>query len=409
MKPRTLLLLVVVALVLVGISQMSKRPVTRGAAEDTYRLGDQPFADLGLGTVTEIQMTGAGETATLHQVDGTWRVEEQYNYPADFDKLAELVRSLPDLKVGQQMSSDPGFLAEYGLDPAGTTPPNTLRLIADNETLSEVQVGTIRSGGGQYIRIDNEEIVLLDEALSAVSAEPASWLDRELLSIPENELERVIVTPDEGPSYTLEVEGAGTYDLSTLAENESLKSFEPGRVARSLNNLMLVTALDPDQVDIDFGWDEGEQMSALLEDGRQYLFYLGGRSEDPNNRYLKIEVSYNQPPAPDMDTIAMELNRQAVETAGTNTVDDEALVQQIEEEYSRRLEAYEAEVATAQERVDDHRSAFSPWVFTVMNYTADSMTLPRDELVDVEDSEEEATVEEIESEVPAEITSDVSP
>jgi hypothetical protein len=65
------------------------------------RIGQRLVAGLKLEDVAEVVLRDASATLTLVRRDGTWVVRERADFPADAERVRELLLKLPELKIVQ--------------------------------------------------------------------------------------------------------------------------------------------------------------------------------------------------------------------------------------------------------------------------------------------------------------------
>lgn len=394
MNKKTIIGLAVICGVLFAGYSLTNLEKQKPSDSDELATGFRPFEKVNFAQVETIRISDHSATTHLVRAEGQWGVEQKNGYPSDFEKLSTFVRSLPEKEIGQEMASGETYLGEYGLSETGEDKPTTLVFETETgDSLLELVAGKRRERGGQFVQLDSGVIVLLNEALSDLSSNPDQWIDRNLIDLSETDIESFTVNTDE-ENYTLKVVARGQYELEDLKEGETLKQFEPGRLGRAFERLLLISVFPADEEGMNFGFEGEETLLAKTKDGRVYTAQLGSVSEDLNNRYLKLSVEFNAPEGPSIDEVALELTKKAKEEAAGEAVDDEALISEIAKAHAERLATHEKEIGDLQAQVDEQNAKWSPWVFTVMNFNADSMTLERSSIVEVqEDAEESSPVE----------------
>src|SRR6476660_7864009 len=105
MKKQQLLLLVAAAFVL-GLAGTYFQ-ISRSAGWNASRTDRRIFQNLPIDEVTRIQIRSSSGTVTLEKKGDGWRVAERGDYPADFEKIRDLSKTLWALKFGQEMQVGP--------------------------------------------------------------------------------------------------------------------------------------------------------------------------------------------------------------------------------------------------------------------------------------------------------------
>lgn len=388
MKPKTLLILVLIFAALFGLSLL--RPGSRTElSQSGWEPGDQPFVALDLNAARSLELQQGDARVSLNFTNGVWVVEELYGYPADFQKLAEVLRGLPERKVGRELRDAATYLDELGLVPDEQNPPTSFQLLNDQGAVffqvllgSPQEASTPGNGRGQFVQLMDDSVVLLDEALSGLDPVPSAWLDRSLIDLETTNL--VSVTVENGEeSYRLNVLGRSQFELEDLGDDETLKAHEPRRVARALQRLQFADVVDPASPKEELGFEQGPRYIAKTLDGLVYTLQFGRNQASGNNRYVKIDVDYEQPAEPVLEDVADRVTDSAVAEADGENLDEAALNDRLLEELEKEKAVFQETVQNARERAELEKEKYAPWIYTIMNYNAESMTMPRSNLVDL--------------------------
>ena len=100
------LLLLVAAAIFVGLAGIYFQ-ISRSAGWNDSKTDRRIFQNLAVNDVTKIQIRSAAGTVTLEKKGDEWRVAERDDYPADFEKIRDLIKTLWALKAGQEMQVGP--------------------------------------------------------------------------------------------------------------------------------------------------------------------------------------------------------------------------------------------------------------------------------------------------------------
>jgi len=179
--------------------------------------GKALFADLkpALGEVSEIHLKkGDGSHTTLRKAADGWTVVDR-EYPADAQRVRELVLNLASLKVVERKTQDPANYAKLGVEAPDTpTAGSTLvEVVAGKKTWSLI-VGKGADGRAVYVRKPAEAMSLLATPLITVDPDQKRWIDRLLVDIPGASVHDVSVKTSSGPAYVLTRASRGSEDLS---------------------------------------------------------------------------------------------------------------------------------------------------------------------------------------------------
>jgi hypothetical protein len=205
-KPRTLAILVVLAVIALGAGWyfgIASAP-PQDTAADSGRL---MFPDLAprLTDATEVELEHGA--STLHIVKdtktGDWGLAERGGYKIDIAKLHGLLTALTELRLTEKRTADPGELAKLGLeDPTGKDATSTLVQVLDksNHPIAALIAGhsRVRTEGNLpadiYVRRPDENQTWLAEGKLDVDTDALTWLDRDIMDIQPARIASVGVT-----------------------------------------------------------------------------------------------------------------------------------------------------------------------------------------------------------------------
>ncbi|MBV9390804.1 MAG: DUF4340 domain-containing protein, partial [Verrucomicrobia bacterium] len=72
--------------------------LSRSSGWENQQKGRTIFGDLPVSEVTQVLIRSSTASLTLEKKDQSWTVAERYNYPADSEKIRDLIRNLWELK-----------------------------------------------------------------------------------------------------------------------------------------------------------------------------------------------------------------------------------------------------------------------------------------------------------------------
>ncbi len=260
MKKNTLILLVAVAAVAVVTAWLLR---TNNQAQSSAKSSEaRPLASFSLADATEVFVQGMGGSVTLALDSGKWVVRERGGFTADTGKLASLLRGISELKPIQTLDAPEAYYERLGLanpitptpqgaqEAASTAPDDQktglLLRISDSsgKTLAEWIIGkpyypeTSSPLGsfqtGRYYRTvaDKPVVILASDVAQGLTANPADWLEKELL-LPGVEIVRIESHPASGADSAWVAASGGNTNDTTLAL-QGLKEGEeerPGAIA----------------------------------------------------------------------------------------------------------------------------------------------------------------------------------
>jgi hypothetical protein len=282
MNSKKLMGMAMVLVVLAGIAWIqNKQAKKRHAAqlEDSETL----FHGLELNQVDGVEITANDKAAVLAKKDGRWVVESLFDYPADFKKLADALRSASEVRMGAPVRAANVDPSEYGLDRA-----KTIRLKSAGQEAVEIGVGARREASStagwanqHFIRKDGGgEIYLVDYDFRSFASEPEEWIDTELINVPSSEIVSVKVGNVE---LQLEEDEWTLADLD--GETEELQSTEANKLRMALQYLNCTDVADPAASDADLGFTNTVVYTASTTN-KSYTVTVGGENDD--GRYVRF-------------------------------------------------------------------------------------------------------------------------
>ena len=244
MSPRrTILLLVLSMWVLVGglFANWTMAPDRPEIAA-----GALMFPDLApaLQQASRIEITSKGKTLVIAKTDDVWGVADLGGYRVQGVKLREMLTGLTELRIVEPRTSDPEQFSRLGLDdPAKPDGTATLLRVLDGGGKKLVEIITghrrMRTQGNVpetiYVRRPGENRSFLAEGRLAVDADPALWLDRDLMNIANTRI--ATVTIRNGEQVLEFVRADGKLVLRKPENPGPLDDFKLEEVARALETL----------------------------------------------------------------------------------------------------------------------------------------------------------------------------
>jgi hypothetical protein len=162
------------------------------------------FPDLAtrLQQVARIEVKRHDGTLTVQRQGDLWVLPERAGYPARSERVRELLTGLTELRLTEPRTANPELLERLGLnDP--TQPGSTASLLrvldGEGRAIAELVIGRrrIRTQGNvpeaAFIRRANETQAWLAEGRLPIDGDPNLWLDRDIVNIARDRVQRVIV------------------------------------------------------------------------------------------------------------------------------------------------------------------------------------------------------------------------
>ena len=344
------------------------------------QVGQTVFKDLPVNDVVSIVITTPETNVVIQRAEERWTVPSRFNYPAKFDKVADTLIALRDLKIGQMVpggSERPEAFNLQAPDSNVSSAATRLELRgANNQLLAELLIGKhfntqppgssrqpMMFGGGypsgHYVRLADGAVAVIGRTLDNMIEPAKSWLADDFINVNASDLDEVeIAGPDRisvkvrrnPDSKTLELDGLqaeeGTADASKL-----------NQLAGALSYLSFDDVADPAMPPAETGLDKPVVFTARASDGRIYTLHIGNPvSSDSADRYATARVEYVAPPA-------AEKKPEGDAAAGEETADADK------------------DKAEPKEEARVLNEKLSPWIYILRSYRLDNMLMERDTLI----------------------------
>jgi len=368
MKTRTLIFLLMILGILAGAGLLANRMMAPKPPKQ--RMGESLFPKLPVNRISSILIKSPKDTVSLVKGKDRWVVKSRLDYPADFDKITNLVRKLMEVKIGRSFPSSEDSRKRLSLEDPDSADASEerkgirIRLLGDKELpLANLLLGKIRYQGeqmplpeGQYVMLDDKpEVFLINRDFSYLETESREWLQKKIVDVKEEEIRKISCRSADGKKviYTLERAKKGeAFKTVDLPEGRKMKESFLKRMEGVLSPLQLEDVANP----------SGMEASAFLEfqlfNGIIYRLYPAREKSKDAPLYLTVKVDYLMP-------------REAPEEGKT---EKSASVKSREE---RALEA-----KNLQERL-------SPWVYLVPKWEQEAFSTDLEQILERPDEKQE--------------------
>jgi Domain of unknown function (DUF4340)/Protein kinase C terminal domain len=366
MKKHHLLLLVAAAIV-VGLGGIYFQ-ISRSAAWNESKTDRSVFQNLAINDVTKIQIRSSASTVTLEKNGAEWRVAERADYPADFEKIRDLIKTLWSLRAGQEMQVGPsqfgrlkvlppGQGSDTGIeiDLKGEKEANIASLIVGKSVdRSDNATGAAASGRFVFSPAVKDRVYLVSETFFSI--DPLSvgpWLDKTFI-VPGDLKEIDQAAWSNNPGWKIiRDDPKADWRLENLQLGEALdKSF-----AQSVSNFspsftdVRPASTSPDET----GLNDPFQIRIKAFDGFTYDLLVGKQGPD-KTRYIQVRVSADLP--------------------SVRTPDPK----ESQEDKKKKDEEFDKRNADLKQRLEKEKR-FEKWVFLVPDWSLEQILKRRNEIV----------------------------
>jgi uncharacterized protein DUF4340 len=277
------------------------------------KLGQPVLKNLKAADIAAIAIREPGATLTLQRHAERWTIAERGGFPADLDKVRELVLKALELKVGQSEPIGGPDRARLKLDGSGTT----LEFLgADGKPLARLAIGgkyfkrepenpARAIGDGRFVQLpeDPATAIVVSDPLTLASTRSADWIDR--TGFAAEKVRALETTLQVVEKWMIERgrDDAG-WKLSPMRAGEKLDTIRANSASYSLNSVALADVAAPGLKAADTGLDRPfATFVARTFDGLTYSVKLGKPVGD--NYYAALTVA-GEPKASGADAAARQ-------------------------------------------------------------------------------------------------------
>jgi hypothetical protein len=365
----------------------------------TALIGTKVLPRLPINQVSKIVLTTTNNTLTLAKVKGTWTVANRFNYPAAFDKIADSLLQLGEIKVGQVITAGESQKGAFNLlDPAAMTPDRKgqagMRVELRDEKdglIATLLIGKpfmrqAPEGGvhgqlafgdypdGQYVQTSDGRIFLVGQTLDRLTDDVKNWMASEFISAAADDIQSIAVTaPDRAPIKLARSKNGEPFALAGLkAEEGTLDTAKVNQISGALNMLGFDDIAAPTLSPKESGLEHPVIFEAQTRQGQIYTLRIGNTlTNDTFDRYVQVTVAWKAPAEPqtnEKDTTAKS------ESETTNAVDTVTANQPKAVESAKANKQKADEAKALNERL-------SAWTFVIKSYRAEPFLIKRTELI----------------------------
>jgi hypothetical protein len=268
MKPTTFLVVLAataVSVVAAGYAVVSESRIQAPAAAS----GAPVFGDL-LARANDVQSvtvaSASGKFTIARKGDG-WALAEKDGYPVAADKLRQLVAGLADLRLLEAKTDQTDRHARLEVEDIAAKDAKSKQVTlagADGKLLADLIVGKQNNTSdfnglrGIYVRKPGNAQAWLAQGLVEVPTAAVDWVDRTVVNVAEDKIQRLQFEPTAAPALTVSKADKAAADF-TLAPLPEGKSADPDALKRLTE---VFTAVELDDVRADKDTDKAVKAGA---------------------------------------------------------------------------------------------------------------------------------------------------
>ncbi len=366
MKPRTLLILAILAVAALALAfalSGTRRPVAETAPSAKLLPGLYETLD----TVTAVRIIGAGDAvlATLERKDGGWGLAEKGGYRVEVARLRDLLDALASARTVEAKTVNPALHSRLGVeDTAGADARGVkVEIVAPDASYAVIVGDNIGQGTGTYVRRASEAQSWQIGSDVAVERKPAEWLDKAIVDIAARNVANVEVAPIAGkPVRIARVEDDANSDFRLLDVPKGREAAEGYTRDALAGVLSMLKFEDVFPVEAEPTPDATQHATYALDDGRS------------------VEVRFWDKDGTLFSRFAMHLDEAAARTALERRAAAAAATEKSEAETaegdavaSAPTIDVEAELARLREQVAQFQRDRAAWVYALPAYKASNL------------------------------------
>jgi len=247
MKPRTTLILVVLAVVALA-GGWYFGPRENLSEQQQTSAGTLVFPHASLANAQRIEITHAGKHFAIVLEHNVWTLPSLGSYPVIATKVHAMLAGLAELRLLAKRTANPAQFASLGVeDPNKPSATGTLVTIRDaaSHPIASLIVGNqnYATAGNQtetlYVRRPGSNQSWLAQGNLSVAAEPDLWIDDSIANIDHSRILRVAIT--RGAQTLVFAPEKGKLALLDPAQHPKLEPYKLDSVWRGLEYLSFAT------------------------------------------------------------------------------------------------------------------------------------------------------------------------
>ena len=341
-------------------------------AKENIATGGKVIA-LPVEKIEGVVIQSASGKASLTKKDDVWKVDERADFPANYERVHDMLTKLWDLKTVQVQEIGQSQFARLELaEPLAGAGTKIEFKDKDGKSLGTLLLGKkhmkeargMGFGGengfpaGRYVvQPGSTKVALISETLDEVEAKPESWIARDFFKI-ENPSAVTLAGATDAQKWKLTRENAtADWKLDGAKPEEKTDSAKASPVATAFANPTFTDVLAPDAKPADTGLDKPTAITIETFDGFTYVLKAG--KETNGNQPVTVEVrgKFAKERTPGKDEKPEDKTR-------------------LDDEYKKKLKGFEDKLAAEKK--------FEGRPFLIAKSTLDSVVKDRAALLTVE-------------------------
>jgi len=256
MNNKSIAILVSITLVVIVAAIMAVNQRSKSVSNDPSN--QYLFSDLrqNINNIAQIDIISGKDKVSVKLQNNDWQVSEKHNYTADLTKVKDTIFGIANMTKVEAKTKKAENYAKLGLeDPRQEKATSKLVTFSNvkGEKLTEIILGNTRPGSdNQYVRPANDSQAWLISPALTVDLLAINWLDKKLIHISKDRIQKLIITQNDGKELVISKESAdsGDHSVKDFPQGETLNArFEPRTIASVLENFSLEDVRGKDAID----------------------------------------------------------------------------------------------------------------------------------------------------------------
>jgi len=207
MSARVLIILLVVTIAAVAGAVLVSSSGSSAPTEDVPSAVFPGLSDK-LENLARIEIRKGGDSLTIEETGEGWGLADKGGYPVRFEKVRDLALGIAELEPLERKTANPELHERIGLEGPAEGSESTLVVFKDasGAELASLIVGSREFRGANqkwYVRKSGEEQTWLAEGRLDLQTSLATWTDRDIVRLPRDRIESVMITHPDGETLLI--------------------------------------------------------------------------------------------------------------------------------------------------------------------------------------------------------------
>lgn len=347
MSNKNLTILGLAAVIMVLLAAVSSKMASLQTVEVAI---DSPLIQgLNPEQISRITVASGQEQTNMVRQGSDFVISDKNNYPADIEKVNNLIKKVLDIKVGETLTDN-----SENYDQLQVTDEKAERLVkffnSEDKLITGIIVGKRLDSGDTAVRLAEGNAVKTTSDSAWFNTTPTDFMDTEIFNIEKDKIIEVSVKHKSGGEYkmTSEPNSSDIKFITALPQGKQLKERDYVNVFNALTSLYFSDVNTDDANDISFEIT----YTCKLDDSTVYILTIG-QKQGQDDYYLKCSSQFT-------DLKQIEISKDESE-------------QELKKKEARLL---------ARDNAAKFNARHKGWVYQIASYKGDNLTKTIDQLTE---------------------------